>query len=191
MKRIYCIGDSNTFGHDPRSKLGEPYGDDERWTGRLAQYGFEVINTGRNGLCIPDPREFPALGERVRSAGPVDAVTVMLGTNDLLRGADAGTAAGRMEKLLVFLRDGIGGAKLVLIAPPPMVRGEWVPTDNLVEESQKMTEAYRRLAERTGIVFADAGEWNAELTFDGVHLTAGGHAAFAEGLNRLLEELLL
>ena len=190
MKRIYCIGDSNTFGHDPRSKLGEPYGDDERWTGRLAQYGFEVINTGRNGLCIPDPREFPALGDSIGRTGPLDAVTVMLGTNDLLRGADAGMAAHRMEKLLVFLRDNVGGAKLVLIAPPPMVRGEWVPTDNLVEESQKMTEAYRRLAERTGIVFADAGEWNAELTFDGVHLTAAGHAAFAEGLKRLLEELL-
>lgn len=190
MKRICCIGDSNTFGHDPRSRIGEPYGDGVRWAGRLAQQGFEVINTGRNGLSIPLERDYPALGERLRSIGPVGAVTVMLGTNDLLRGADAGTAADRMEKLLGFLHGNVGEAKLVLIAPPPMIRGEWVPTDSLIEESKGMTEKYRELAERAGVVFADAGEWGVELTFDGVHFTAAGHAAFAEGLKAVLEQIL-
>ena len=34
--RILCYGDSDTFGHDPRSPLGEPYPPEVRWTDRLA-----------------------------------------------------------------------------------------------------------------------------------------------------------
>ena len=42
------------------------------------------------------------------------------------------------------------------------------------------------LAERLGIRFADAGNWNIPLAYDGVHFTEQGHRAFAAGL---LEEL--
>ena len=190
MKTIYCIGDSNTFGHDPRSRMGERYGEGVRWTGRLALAGYQVIDTGRNGLTIPDERELPALCRRIREAGPVDAVTVMLGTNNLLKGAVAEEAAGRMEKLLRALAESSRGEKLVLIAPPPMVLGEWVQTQSLIRESRRMTEEFRSAARRTGAVFADAGQWGVELTFDGVHFTAQGHAAFAAGLLELLAEIL-
>lgn len=37
-----------------------------------------------------------------------------------------------------------------------------------------------------GVAFADAGEWGVALTFDGVHFSPEGHAAFAEGLGRTL-----
>ena len=35
--RILCYGDSDTYGHDPRSPLGKPYPPDVRWTDRLAR----------------------------------------------------------------------------------------------------------------------------------------------------------
>jgi len=187
MKRILCIGDSNTFGHDPRSRTGERYGEDQRWTCLLRREDREILNWGRNGKCICRETEFAALGERLRAAGAVDAVTVMLGTNDLLRGADAGEAAARMEKLLRFLAENVMDARLILIAPPPMAPGAWVPTRELIRQSRRMTEAYRDLADALGLVFADAGEWGVEPAFDGVHFTAEGHAAFARGLSALLD----
>ena len=190
MKRILCLGDSNTFGHDPRSRIGEPYGDGERWTGLLSGQDREVINAGRNGQCIFTPPEFPSLEQRIRSAMPLDAVTVMLGTNDVLRGASARDAAERMRQLLRFLRKTAPDTPLLLIAPPPMIPGEWVPARELIDRSRQLTEEYRTLAAETGATFADAGEWDVELSFDGVHFTAAGHAAFAAGLNTLLDRLI-
>lgn len=52
--RILCYGDSDTYGHDPRSPLGKPYPPDVRWTDRLARAtGWEVLNAGLNGREIP------------------------------------------------------------------------------------------------------------------------------------------
>ena len=34
-KRILCLGDSNTYGYDPRSYVGGRYPETVRWTGRL------------------------------------------------------------------------------------------------------------------------------------------------------------
>ena len=42
------------------------------------------------------------------------------------------------------------------------------------------------LAGALGIPFADAGAWEVELAFDGVHFTPRGHQAFARGMDRAL-----
>lgn len=173
--RILCIGDSNTFGYDPRSCFGSRYPAEIRWTDRLEDY--DVINCGMNGLEIPkDSRPFTDL---IRRKSP-DLVIVMLGSNDLLEGADAETAGRRMELFLAALQE--AEAKVFLIAPPVMQEGEWVQSAKLIEESGKLRARYRELAERTGIPFADASEWNVTLTFDGVHFSPEGHTAFAAGL---------
>lgn len=187
MKRILCIGDSNTFGHDPRSYGADRYPREVRWPGRLAGPDREVINAGRNGECIPRRAEYPDAEALLRRSGPVDAVTVMLGTNDLLRGASVVEAGERMEGLLSFLKPRLEGARLLLIAPPPMQRGSWVPTDQLAERSTRLAGVYRSVAERVGVDFADAGDWGVELIFDGVHFSPAGHAAFAEGAAAALE----
>lgn len=33
--KILCIGDSNTYGYDPRSFFGDRYPEDVRWTDNL------------------------------------------------------------------------------------------------------------------------------------------------------------
>ena len=114
----------------------------------------------------------------------------MLGTNDLLRGASAEEAGLRMEGLLSFIKPRLEGAKLLLVCPPPMERGSWVPTDALVDESKKLGRLYREAAARQEVFFADAGDWDVELIFDGVHFSLEGHAAFARGLSAALEKLL-
>lgn len=182
---ILSLGDSNTYGYRP---YGERYEKAVRWTGRLEAAGYTVHNHGANGLPIPGPSAYPALARLLRHVAP-DAVTVMLGSNDLLlEGRGPEETAERMEALLRHILAGTG-AVLVLIAPPPMRLGVWVPTESLIAQSRQMTELYRDLAGCLGIVFADAGDWGVTVTEDGVHFTAEGHAAFAAGLQALLRNL--
>ena len=81
------------------------------------------------------------------------------------------------------------GTRILLTAPPPMRRGAWVGEDALVEASRTLAQRYRALAGALGIPFADAGAWEVELAFDGVHFTPRGHQAFARGMDRELRAL--
>lgn len=146
------------------------------------QTGHECINAGVNGREIPcNPYTLRLLIEHT----PVDIFWVMLGTNDLLQGATAKETATRME---AFLHPLLPHCKqILLVAPPPMKRGAWVPTDELVTESIQLAEEYKLLAEKLHIPFVDTHHWNIELTFDGVHFTEAGHHAFA---NHLMECML-
>ena len=187
MKRILCFGDSNTFGCDPRSYLGSQYPDNVRWTRLLRGMGWEAVNYGQNGLRVPRGSQFPAIIDQLRRAVPADAVTVMLGGNDLLNGISAEETAAWMEALLRCMKEHAGDVVLLLIAPPPLRFGDWVQTQELIDESERLGGLYRRLAGKLDIAFADAGEWDVTLTFDGVHFSPEGHAAFAKGLAEALE----
>ena len=179
--KILCIGDSNTYGYDPRSYFGSRYPVEVRWTGRLE--GHEVINCGMNGLAVPyDSRPF---AEMIRAKSP-DLAVVMLGSNDLLEGADAAAAADRMDTFLTAVL--ATGVRVLLLAPPPMQHGEWVQRKTLIEESENLRQCYRALGEKRGCFFADAGDWDVELLSDGVHFSPSGHAAFARGLAKALRE---
>ena len=78
--------------------------------------------------------------------------------------------------------------RILLIAPPPMQRGEWVPHQSLIDASLRLAQSYQALSKRLGIRFADAGGWNISLAFDGVHFTEAGHKVFAEGLYQSLNK---
>ena len=180
--RILCFGDSNTYGYDPRGFFGDRYGAEDRWVDLLAKRtGHECINAGTNGREIP---RSPYVLRLLTEHAPVDIFLVMLGTNDLLQGATAKDAATRMESFLTTLLPCC--KKILLVAPPPMKRGAWVPTDELVAESVQLAEEYKLLAEKINIPFVDTREWNIDLTFDGVHFTEEGHHTFADHLTEYL-----
>ena len=178
--KILCLGDSNTYGYDPRSYFGSRYPSEVRWTERLGEH--EVINCGMNGL--PIPYDSGAFTDLIRAKAP-DLLIVMLGSNDLLEGANAENTEERMDGFLNALRT--TGVQILLISPPPMQHGEWVQSAELIKESEKLGKLYRNLAERQGIFFADAAGWGVELLFDGVHFSPAGHAAFAESLKETLQ----
>ena len=179
--RMLCYGDSNTYGYDPRGFVGDRYQKESRWVDILAQkLKWEIQNEGQNGREIPSrPFQYRRAGELLTPSAP-DVFAIMLGTNDLLRGYSAVETCSRMEAFLRYIQPKC--REILLIAPPPMKRGEWVTEESLIAESMKLAEAYQALSQRLGIAFVNAGQWNVELTFDGVHFTEAGHRAFAEGL---------
>lgn len=170
---VICFGDSNTFGYDPRSWLGSRYDADSRWVDILAtKTGWTVCNMGQNGREIPPAAPlFPK---------DTDLLILMLGTNDLLQGRSPEAAAATLEGFLTALP--LEPAKILLIAPPPLTLGAWIPNRQYIDASLAFTQSCQALARRLGIPFADAGAWNISLTYDGVHFTAAGHRAFAAGL---------
>ena len=166
--KVICYGDSNTWGYDPRGYFGGQY--DGPWPELLAELtGWDVINNGSCGREIPR--------RAVGFPGDADLLIVMLGTNDLLQGATAREAGERMAR---FLSD-FDREKVLLLTPPPMVPGEWT-NPSVIEESRKLTEAYRSI----GVRALDTGAWAIPMAYDGVHFTEEGHRIFAQ---RLKEEL--
>ena len=176
--KVICYGDSNTYGYDPYSWLGGRYDADSRWVDILAfETGWEVYNMGQNGREIP--RSVPTFPT------DTDLLIVMLGTNDLLQGRSPEKAANKLEDFLSSLS--LKPNQILLIAPPPMSFGEWVASQQLIDDSHTFAQLCQTLAEHLGIRFADAGKWDIPLAYDGVHFTEQGHRAFAAGLLEVLK----
>ena len=174
---IICFGDSNTYGYDPRGYFGGRLDADSRWVDILAaETGWTVCNMGQNGRESPSASPaFPA---------DTDLLIVMLGTNDLLQGRSPEQAAERLERFLSGIP--LDRSKILVIAPPPVKRGAWVPGQQLIDDSHTFAQLCQALTEQLGTRFADAGKWDISLAYDGVRFTEQGHRAFAA---RLLEEL--
>lgn len=188
--RIICFGDSNTWGYDPRSYIGEQYPREVRWVGRLAALpGVDAVNCGVNGRCIPDtPARIRAACAELGRFLPAEALIVMLGGNDLLSQADfcAEDVAERMAGFLRAALPELSPGRCLLVSPPPMRPGAWVGEERLVTESARLGACLSLTARELRVDFADAADWDAELCFDGVHLSERGHAAVFEGLRRVL-----
>ncbi len=188
--KLLCFGDSNTYGYDPRSYFGSQYGPAHRWVDLIAKsLGCTAVNAGENGREIPRREgELLRFDRMLSNQKPLDLLIVMLGGNDLLQGNSVDTVVKRMEFFLEHID--LEKSKILLIGPPPMQRGEWVPTQSLIDASKALSVKYKSLAVRVGVRFADAGEWNIPLTFDGVHFTTEGHRAFSQGLYEYVSRVL-
>jgi len=186
--RILCFGDSNTYGYDPRDGSDGRYPAEARWVELLAQQtGWMVRNRGENGRTIPCHPKLLAQTERMLQANrSTDLVIVMLGTNDLLQGADALETAARMERFLTHILPHC--QKLLLVAPPPMYPGQWVTEERLMVSSAQLGPVYEEISTRLGIPFADAAAWNIEMAYAGVHFSESGNQAFASALARCLQQ---
>ena len=176
--QVCCLGDSNTYGYDPRSYFGDRYPKESRWVNLLSgKTGWAVLNEGENGRRIPR--------SPVKLSCGLDLLIVMLGTNDILQGSNADAAANHMEDFLKHLP--LEDSKILLVAPPPMVPGTWTDA-RLIDTSRQLAVQYQEVARHLGIRFGDAGLWKVDLTFDGVHFSEAGHRAFADGIYSLLKK---
>ena len=201
MAVIVAFGNSNTWGFDPADKTR--YNRQFRWPGVMQrELGPEhhVIEEGLNGrtTVFDDPEESHRSGADylppcLRSHAPLDLVILALGCNDLKArfAAPPEKIAAGMERLIdIALSEPVGldGAapEILIVAPPPLARlSEYAEMFAGAEEnSRALPGHYRKLAERRGVGFVDAGEFIFASDLDGIHYAAGEH----EILGRVLAE---
>lgn len=200
MRTLLLFGDSNTHGTMPMPDLdfSKRFDRDERWAGRLARIlpDWEVINEGHPGRTTvhDDPVEgvyrnglsvLPALLETHR---PLDAVLVMLGTNDLKGrfSLNATDIALSLEKLVLFIRAfgaGPGGAApgILLVAPPPIREVGCLAEifEGGEAKSKGLSSRIEAVAKRQAVPFLDAATLVEVSRIDGIHYDAPANEVLA------------
>jgi lysophospholipase L1-like esterase len=213
LKTILCYGDSNTFGTATRPGDDERYEPGERWPGVLQKRlgkDWTVIAEGLPGRTTvhADPIEgrhmdgsaylLPCL----RSHRPLDAVAIMLGTNDLKRRfsvtpLDIANSVGALLAIVRQSESGLksGVPKMLVICPPPILNEFGARPDigemfeGGYEKSLKLASYYKLVAKEYGAAFLNAGEVIKSSPFDGIHFDKSEQAklgrAVAETIGRL------
>lgn len=193
-KHLYIYGDSNTYGFDPTDYFEARFSPEVIWTNRVQAVlrdEWTLHVDGMNGREIPESAyEFERLSRCIREAGQIDLFAIMLGSNDYLNmpRPDEETVAQKMHRALEQIKELVAPDKVLLIAPPTMriPAGQGFP--GIDTSDGKLSSAYQRVAERFGCQFLDTIPWDVSLASDGVHLSAAGHAQFAERMTAYLSE---
>ena len=206
MHTLLTFGDSNTHGTPPIRQRGlyERYPADIRWPKRAAAtLGWSLVEEGLPGRTtrFDDPvmggimNGWPALYQALRSHGPIDALTLMLGTNDVKTRFGATPeqiAAGTAALLDLALGDELqtrhGGFRILLIAPPPVTECGILAADfwGGGAKSRALGPLLADLARSRGTLFLDAGAHIETSPLDGVHLSPESHATLAQAVAHAL-----
>lgn len=198
---ILCFGDSNTFGQRPVEGGRWPL--DVRWTGQLQDLlgdQFRVIEEGLGGRTtdLNDPQRAGRNGRAylnpcLRSHSPLDMVVLMLGTNDLKTRFDR-TPTDVAEALAGLVDDieqtawnrSAQRPKILLLSPahidpnqPLFAERSSEYNEESARKSHALSEVIRDLADKRGVMFADAAQV-AKAGEDGGHLTLDSQKPLAE-----------
>ncbi len=210
-KRILCYGDSNTYGYIP---TGGRYDEHTRWPMRLGELlgeGYAVVEEGFNGrTCVmDDPTEggyksgVALLPPILMSHNPLDAVLIMLGSNDTKRrfGLTPMTIGQGMMQLartakLFAVNEAGKPAKIVIVAPPTIL-GNLMQTrhaecfgEQAIAVSRGLPREFRRISKLMRCDFFDASPYAEVSPLDAVHMTAEGHLRLAEAMAEKVRSLL-
>ena len=192
MKKLILFGDSNTYGYDPRGFLGGRYPEDVRWTTHVKEAlkdSYEIVEEGMNGRMLPE-LGYGLFTTVIQGLSREDVFVMMLGTNDILltNHPNVDATLQRLDSILSYVSKNCL-ATFILIAPPYI--------SALNQEMQlyhdcsvEMNEGYMKLAKAHNIKAIDAGSWNIEMGYDGVHFSIEGHKKFSEFLLKSLAEIM-
>ena len=185
-KCIYCLGDSNTYGYDPRSPFGDRY--DLPWPEALGTaLGCRVFNDGMNGRSIADVIfRYDLLKDSLLRQRP-DFLIILLGSNDILMDdrSDAAAIGNRMDCLLEKLRKDFESLPIMLLSPPSIrIPGPYMDTVS------GLSGFYQALSQKYSAEFLSLINLSLPLSHDGVHLTEAGHQQLADILFALLKKKL-
>ena len=214
MKYVLCYGDSNTWGCNPDNH--ERYEFSVRWPGVLQRELGETYHIYENALngrttVFEDPIEEGRCGKDcfsyvLESCSPLDAVILMLGTNDVksrfhMPPWDIGWG---IDLLIQYIQkkancfDKKGNRPKILIVAPPKMGGDWSKTSHgtvfdqeSVEKAKQLPEIYQYIAKLNGAYFLDAALYTTPGV-DCIHITVQSHEklgkAIAEMVRTMLEE---
>ena len=207
MKQILCFGDSNTYGLIPQTT--DRYEWSVRWTGildeRMRERGYRVIEEGLCGrtTVFDDPLRDGRRGTEVlpmllETHKPVDAIVLMLGTNDCKRvyGASAEVIGSGVERLLDQIKRYDPKVKVLLLSPIALGDGVWEEgydpefNETSVATSKRLPAVYRRIAQRRGIEFLAASDYASPSEADREHLDEKQHGRLAEAICDKIEQIV-
>lgn len=207
-KRILVFGDSNTFGADTAG--GGRFGDDERYPRilekLLGEDNYTVLEAGLSGrtAIFDDPLTdglcgLDSINVCMMSQYPLDMLIIMLGTNDAkerFRCSAYHIARGilRLAKKAETVAAWRGTPKIVVVAPAPIDASysEKVFSAEMghgcSEKSVALFDELQRICSKeANIITFDAGVCSEISDFDGMHLSANGHAMLAKGLANFIK----
>jgi lysophospholipase L1-like esterase len=207
-KSLVCFGDSNTHGTIPMEHIDDTrrFGTDRRWTGLLARdlgAAWRLHEEGLPGRTTvhADPIEgehlsgLAAVPIVVGTHTPIDAMAVMLGTNDLKArfGIQASDVAAGIERLIVTIRMscqmfGRPQPSILLIAPAPILEVGCLREmfEGGQAKSHQLAAYLANVAQRHQVGFLNAGDHIRSSEVDGVHLDADQHARLALAVRKRL-----
>ena len=223
-KRLLVYGDSNSWGWVPRSDEDPhaPYPADVRWTGRMAAALAPTVDVVVDALsgrtCDLDdpitaadfpplaPEDFNGLAGIARTMAvyaPVDAVVIMLGTNDVKPrfNRTAENIAAGFVAVAAQARAAAGGVNvaapdpaILMIAPPPVApvdaetSPEFAGGDSV---SRAVADALATAATAAGLPMIDGGTVVPQIGgVDAVHFTPDDHARLADLVTGAVRGLL-
>lgn len=207
-RTVLCFGDSNTHGTPPMAAKGayDRYGPNVRWPGVMASALGEAWTVVADGLpgrttAFADPvmgaHMDGRLGLRMALAAhaPLDALVIMLGTNDVKErfGATAEAITGGLATLLDIAlhpdaQERSGGFEVIVVCPAP-VREIGVLAAEFHggrAKSLGLPPLYEAAAKVRGCRFVDAGALIEVSDVDGVHLDPEAHAQLGRAVAQLL-----
>lgn len=212
MPTILTFGDSNTHGTQPMVTRPSPLPrHTRRWPVVMGEaLGWDVIAEGLPGrtFAFPDPEMGPHMDGRIglfialESHGPIDALTIMLGTNDMKSYFEATPeqiAANCAFHLDVALseemQDRHGGFEPFLILPPkPFATGCLAERyEGAEDKADAVLDAMRAEANARDVAVFDANSVISVSDTDGVHFGAEAHDALGKAvaefiLSEIVEE---
>lgn len=206
MKKILCFGDSNTWGFNPKN--GEQFSQGVRWTSilkeQLIEENIEIIEEGLCGRTTifhdrirPNRKGIDTLNEIFERNTKIDAVVIMLGTNDCkahLHNSAKDITKG-MEDCIKIILKYVSPQNVILISPILLGKHVWKkefdPEFNKksVVVSKSLKENYRSLANKKGIHFLPGSDIVSPSEEDQEHMDEVGHALFAVAVREKIKQL--
>ena len=205
--RVLCIGDSNTWGFNPETKLRFK----NRWTKVLETLlpEDEIIEEGLSGRTVIsiDPKNpwlcgINSLRCILETHQPVDLVILMIGSNEHknIFNSGANFIAGGIDEFIKIIKNPFTCEKypvpeLLVISPVELkeklieVEGEGgIFDENSIKNSKLLPRALEELCKRRNIFFMKASDFAEASSIDGIHMTEENHFKLAHGIkNKIIE----
>ena len=211
QKRILCYGDSNTYGYIP---TGGRYDERTRWPMHMLNVlgdGYAVIEEGFNGrTCVfDDPVEggyksgVQYLPPCLMSHNPLDAVIIMLGSNDtkVRFGMTPMTIGQSMMQLVRVTKqyavNEAGEVSHIIVAAPPRILDNLMQTrhaecfgEQAIAVSAGLSRELRRISKLMRCDFFDAVPFAEVSPLDAVHMTERGHLRLGEAMAEKIRQAI-
>ncbi|MGI9400216.1 MAG: SGNH/GDSL hydrolase family protein [Rhizobiaceae bacterium] len=211
MKTLICFGDSNTHGTLPMRSIDDKrrFAFYERWPGVVAEFlgdGWSIIEEGLPGRTTvhDDPIEgrhkngMSALPMVLETHRPIDALVIMLGTNDLKARFSVGPwdiadAAGRLVEAAISIPCWAdeNNPSILLVCPAPIIE-----TGSLTQmfaggeaKSKLFGEFFASAVDRFPCEYLDAGTVFKSSPVDGIHLDESAHKSLGLAIGQKIKSM--